>query len=166
VPLDRLAALPDEVPLHVAAGLPLAGLTALRLTRVAGSLAAKRVLLTGASGGVGHYLTELAAAGGAEVTAVVGSAERGQRLLQLGARRVLTDVEQAESDYDVVIDSVGGDVFRAAWRRTATHGLFVWMGRASRRRPTLDFFDWSGGTSATLRKFLYSDDPVTVAADR
>ena len=38
-------------------------------------------------------------------------------------------------------------------------------GQASRHPPMLDFFDWSGGTSATMRKFLYSDDRVAVAAD-
>ena len=61
VTLDGVATLPDTVPLDVAAALPLAGLTALRLLRAAGPLASRRVLLTGASGGVGHYLVELAA---------------------------------------------------------------------------------------------------------
>ena len=54
VPSARLARLPDGVDFQTAAALPLAGLTALRLTRVAGPLASRRVLLTGASGGVGH----------------------------------------------------------------------------------------------------------------
>jgi len=124
VPTDRLAVLPDDVPARVAAALPLAGLTALRLTRVVAPLAGERVLLTGASGGVGHYFTELAAAQGAEVSAVVGSESRGTQLLRLGTRAVLTDIEQADRDYDVVIESVGGDVFNAAWRRLATRGLF------------------------------------------
>ena len=123
------------------------------------------MLLTGASGGVGHYFTELAAAQGAEVSAVVGSEARGTQLLRLGARALLTDIEQADRDYDVVIESVGGHVFNAAWRRLATRGLFVWMGQAGRRPTSLDFFDRTGPTSATLRKFLYSDDPVAVADD-
>ncbi|HEY7048812.1 MAG TPA: zinc-binding dehydrogenase, partial [Jatrophihabitantaceae bacterium] len=164
VPLDRLAALPDQVSSRVAAALPLAGLTALRLVRTVGVLAGRRVLLTGASGGVGHYFVELAAAQGAYVTAVVGHAERGTRLRQLGAD-VLTDIEPAGRGYDVVIESVGGRVFPAAWRRLRNDGLFVWLGQSSRQRPVLDFFDWTGGTSATLRKFLYSDDPTPVADD-
>jgi NADPH:quinone reductase-like Zn-dependent oxidoreductase len=164
VPVDRLAALPDEVPPSVAAALPLAGLTALRLARTVGSLAGRRVLLTGASGGVGHYFVELATAQGAYVTAVVSSAERGARLRSLGAD-VITDIEPAGDGYDVVIESVGGHVFPAAWRRLSNDGLFVWMGQSSRQRPVIDFFDWAGGTSATLRKFLYSDDPTPVADD-
>jgi NADPH:quinone reductase-like Zn-dependent oxidoreductase len=39
------------------------------------------------------------------------------------------------------------------------------MGQASHRAPVLDFFDWTGGHSATLRKFLYSDSEVSDAAD-
>jgi len=74
---DALAELPDGVDTVTAAALPLAGVTALRLLRAAGPVAGASLLLTGASGGVGHYFTELAAASGAAVTAVSASAERG-----------------------------------------------------------------------------------------
>ena len=70
---DQVAVLPAAVTLEQAAALPLAGLTALRMLRTAGSVIGRRILLTGASGGVGHYFTELAAASGASVTAVVSS---------------------------------------------------------------------------------------------
>src|SRR3954447_6148400 len=72
-PTGALAALPDDVPATTASTLGVAGLTALRLLRSAGSVAGKRVLLTGASGGVGHFVVELAAAQGALVTAVSSS---------------------------------------------------------------------------------------------
>ena len=42
----------------------------------------RRILLTGASGGVGHYFTELAANAGAEVTAITASPDRGSRLTE------------------------------------------------------------------------------------
>jgi NADPH:quinone reductase-like Zn-dependent oxidoreductase len=80
---QQVAVLPDAVSFEQAAALPLAGLTALRLLRIAGSVVGRRVLLTGAFGGVGHYFTELAT--GAEITAVVSSPERGAKLLELGA---------------------------------------------------------------------------------
>lgn len=54
VPAASLAPLPDSVPVTQAAALPLAGLTALRLLRTAGNVIGRRILLTGASGGVGH----------------------------------------------------------------------------------------------------------------
>jgi NADPH2:quinone reductase len=57
VPADSLAELPADVSFVAAAALPLAGLTALRLLRMAGNVTGRRILLTGASGGVGHYFT-------------------------------------------------------------------------------------------------------------
>jgi NADPH2:quinone reductase len=160
VPRDRVAVLPDTVSLTAAAALPLAGLTALRLIRVIGALPGRSVLMTGATGGVGHYFVELAAGLGARVTALTSSPARGRRLSELAATEIVTDIADARGDYDVVIDSIGGEVFSAAWRHLRPHGLFVWMGQASRRAPTIDFFDWAGGTNATLRKFLYSDSEI------
>ena len=100
VPSDALAVLPDQVDVVEAAALPLAGLTALRLLRASGAVAGLRVLLTGASGGVGHYVTELASAAGAAVTAVTASPERAERLLALGAVDVVHSVDDAIGPYD------------------------------------------------------------------
>ncbi|HEU5418094.1 MAG TPA: zinc-binding dehydrogenase [Streptosporangiaceae bacterium] len=165
VPASALAALPDSIDFRTAAALPLAGLTALRLLRVTGSLAGQRVLLTGASGGVGHYVTELAAAQGAVLTAVARSSERGERLRELGAAEVVSDVEQARGPFEVILESVGADVLPAAWRRLTIRGLLVWFGQASRVPPAMNFFDWTGGASATMRKFHYADSESTDAAD-
>jgi NADPH:quinone reductase-like Zn-dependent oxidoreductase len=157
VSADRVAVLPDTVPFAVAAALPLAGLTALRLVRVVGALPGRSLLITGASGGVGHYFVELAAGAGARITALCSSAERGGQLIKLGADRVITDLAEARGPFDIVVESVGGALFPTAWRLLHDRGLFVWMGQASRIPPTIDFFDWTGGANATLRKFLYSD---------
>lgn len=164
VTADRLAHRPADMPATVAAALPLAGLTALRLVRMVGPLPGRSILLTGASGGVGHYFVELATALGARVSAVTASDERGRRLADLGAQ-VLTDLADAPGSYDVVVESVGGATFTEAWHLLDPHGLFVWMGQASREPPRLDFFDWTGGTSATLRRFDYTDSDVADAAD-
>lgn len=104
-----VAELPDSVDAVTAAALPLAGITALRLLRAAGSVAGRRILITGASGGVGHYVTELAASCGAAVTAVAATPERGARLVELGAAELVTSVAAAEGPYDIVLESVGGD---------------------------------------------------------
>ncbi|HEU5008865.1 MAG TPA: zinc-binding dehydrogenase [Jatrophihabitantaceae bacterium] len=162
---DRVAALPDTVPSAVAAALPLAGLTALRLLRAVGALPGRSVLITGASGGVGHYFVELAAGLGARITALCSSAGRGRRLIELGAERVITNLDEARGPYDIVVESVGGDLFPAAWRLLSDRGLFVWMGQASRTPPTIDFFDWTGGANAQLRKFLYSDSDISDGDD-
>ncbi len=73
-PTHRLAALPENVRFEEAAALPVAGLTALRTLRHGAPLLGKRVLVTGAAGGVGHMAVQIAARSGAHVTAVVGCA--------------------------------------------------------------------------------------------
>lgn len=167
VPTDSLAELPDSLDSVRAAALPLAGLTALRLLRTAGALAGRRVLLTGASGGVGHYVTELASAAGAEVTAVTASAERGRRLTELGAAAVVHEIGAARGPYDLVLESTGGAGLPVALSRLARRGTLIWFGQASRTPATLDFFDFfNGPESATLRHFHYADSEAGHGAGR
>jgi NADPH2:quinone reductase len=69
VPTQRIAVLPENVSFAAAAALPVAGLTALRTLRHGAPLLGKRVLITGAAGGVGHLAVQLAVCSGARVTA-------------------------------------------------------------------------------------------------
>ena len=166
VPTNRLATIPDDMNATTAAALPLAGLTALRLLRAVGSLAGRRILLTGASGGVGHFLVELAAAGGAEISVVVASRDRGRRLRELGAANVLLDVAEAPPNMDVILESVGGPSLVNAIGRLAPRGLLVWFGQASRTPATIDFFEFfNGHRSASIRHFDYTDSDVSDADD-
>jgi NADPH2:quinone reductase len=156
VSADRLVALPDAVSSEAAAALPLAGLSALRLLRATGAVAGRRVLLTGAAGGVGHYFVELAAAIGARVTAVTRTRERGDRLLALGAAEVVTSIEDAGGDFDVVVESVGGEAFGQALLKLRGDGLLIWFGQASRQPATADFFSLDRGpVDVTIRGLHY-----------
>lgn len=156
VPTSQLAVLRDGTSTEVAAALPLAGLTALRLLRAAGGVAGRRVLLTGASGGVGHYFVELAAAIGTRVTAVASTPVRGERLLALGADAVVTSVEDAVGPFDVVIESVGGDVFGEAVVKLKRGGLMLWFGQAGLQPARADFFAIQRGpVEVTIRNFNY-----------
>jgi NADPH:quinone reductase len=155
-----LAKLPAEISAFTAAALPLSGLTALRMLRLAGDVTGRRILLTGASGGVGHYVVELAANAGAEVTAISAAPDRGSRLTELGASAVLGRVTAASGTFDLVLESVGGDVFRQALERLAPGGTLIWFGQASREPVTLSFFDLLyHQPSATIRHFSYADPP-------
>jgi NADPH2:quinone reductase len=166
VPAGSLAALPPELPAAIAAALPLAGLTALRLLRVAGSVTGARILLTGASGGVGHYVTELAAGAGAEITAITASPERGGRLAELGASAVLRSVTDASGPFDLVLESAGGDSLPAGLQRLRPGGTLIWFGQASRQPATVSFFDLLyGASSATIRHFSYTDSPASFGDD-
>lgn len=164
---DKVAVLPDELPGDVAAALPLAGLTALRLLRIAGPLASRRVLLTGASGGVGHYLTELAARQGAQITVVTSSPERGARLLELGAARVVHTLGDAaaEGPFAVALESVGGDQLMATLRAVEPDGLVIWFGQASGKRPQLDFLDWDVPLGVRIHRFGYQGARVSDDGD-
>jgi len=158
VPANALAELPDTVSETQGAALPLAGLTALRLLRTAGPVLGRRVLLTGASGGVGHYVTELAAAAGADITAVTRDDERGARLTELGAAEIVHDVADARGPHDIVLESTGGQALPIALARLAKRGTLIWFGQASRTPATLDFFDFfAGPESAVIRHFHYLD---------
>lgn len=155
---DALAVLPERLDSRTAAALPLAGLTALRLLRAAGAVTGRRLLLTGASGGVGHYLTELASAAGARLTAVTANAERGSRLRELGATEVVHAVADATGPYDLVLESTGGAALPQALALLAPRGRLIWFGQASREPVRLDFFALlHGPVSATVRHFSYAD---------
>lgn len=165
VATGSIAELPPEVGAVTAAALPLAGLTALRLLRTAGDVTGRRILITGASGGVGHYLVELAANAGAEVTAISATPDRGSRLTELGASTVLDRVTAAAGPFDLVLESVGGDVFPQALARLTPGGTLIWFGQASREPVTISFFDLlNHQPSATIRHFSYAD-PSPYGAD-
>src|SRR5690625_3972454 len=102
-----LGTVPEGVDLADGAALGVAGATALRVLRKR-SLLARNVLVTGASGGVGHFAVQLAALAGAQVTALVGSPDRAAGLRELGADKVLTDLAETEDRFDLVLDTVGG----------------------------------------------------------
>jgi NADPH2:quinone reductase len=165
VPLSALTVLPESVPTLQAATLPLAGITALRLLRETDRAAGRRVLLTGASGGVGHFTTELAALSGMEITAVTASAERGERLLALGAAHVVHAVEEAEGLFDYVLESVGGETFGTAISRLTPGGTVIWLGQASLVPVTLDFFALLAVTPFTIRHFPHWVATTTDAED-
>lgn len=99
VPAARLV--PDGLTVEWAATLPTAGLTALRMLRMAGDLAGASVLVTGAAGGVGRFAVHLARRFKAEVTAMVGRPERGEGLAALGAAKVVVGPEGVEAVNDL-----------------------------------------------------------------
>jgi NADPH:quinone reductase-like Zn-dependent oxidoreductase len=153
VPSHRLAVVPQGVDLALAAALPMAGTTAANLVREGGPLLGARVLVTGASGGVGHLAVQLAALGGAEVTAVA-SPERAEALRGYGARHVAASAEETEGPFSLVLESVGGRTLDAALARVAPGGTVVIFGNSSREPATLDFIAFFGHEEATIRSYF------------
>lgn len=122
VDAEWLAELPEAVTFEQAATLPVAGLTALRSFEVAGFSLGKRVLVTGASGGVGRFAIQLGRLSGAHVTAL---AQRTEGLAELGADEIISELDPQGDEFDVILDAVGGPVLGAALQRVVPGGIVV-----------------------------------------
>jgi NADPH:quinone reductase-like Zn-dependent oxidoreductase len=123
VSTDDLAQLPDTVSFEQAACLPVAGVTALLCFDVIGSVIGKRVAVTGASGGVGHFAIQLARDAGAQE--IVAVARRTEGLADLGATEVVSELDPEGSPLDAILDAIGGPVLGAAIQRVAPNGTIV-----------------------------------------
>ena len=153
---DRLAELPDGVSFEDASTLPVAGLTAVRALAVAAPLLGRRVLVTGAAGGVGRLAVQLAHRGGAHVTGVARDPERAEGLAQLGADEVIHDFTPEGDPFDVILESVGGASLAAALSRVAPAGIVVAFGASSGEPTTFDvsgFYNRRGARLYGLRVF-------------
>ncbi|MBF6176474.1 zinc-binding dehydrogenase [Nocardia blacklockiae] len=140
VDTGELAVLPDEVEHGAAATLPVAGVTALRAVRRLGPVLGRRVLITGASGGVGRFAVQLAALAGAHVVAAVGRPERGAGLTELGAAEVVSGgLAEIREPVHGAIDNVGGRLLADAYALLAPDGIAVSVGKASMEPTTIDF---------------------------
>lgn len=137
VETSDLAEVPAGVDVHEAAALPAAGVTAVQAVRRLGPLLGRRVLVTGASGGVGRYAVQLSHLAGAEVVAAVGGPGRGEGLPELGAREVVWDVAGAGA-VDAVLDNVGGPLLSDALDLLSPGGVCLSIGQASRLPTTID----------------------------
>jgi NADPH2:quinone reductase len=122
VKTERLAELPGGVSFEQAAALPVAGLTALLALEVAGFVLGKRVLVTGASGGVGRFAIQLAKLAGGHVT---GISRRTEGLAELGADALVPEIDLRGPTYHAILDAVGGPVLGAALQRVAPGGTVV-----------------------------------------
>lgn len=139
VPSHALAELPDKVTFSQAATFPVAGLTALYALAKRGQILARRVLVTGATGGVGDFAVQLARLGGAHVTASVRRADQSALVGQLGAHEVVVGDEiPAAPKYDLVIDSVGGRTLGSALRSLERGGMCVTLGVSAAAEVTFD----------------------------
>lgn len=127
---ERAAALmPANLSAHEAAAVPLAGLTALQALRDLGQVSAsKRVLIIGASGGVGHFAVQIAKGDGAHVTAVC-SGPHVDMVHGLGADHVIDYTKECDfsgaQSYDIVLDLVVQRPMRPFLPLMAKDGVYV-----------------------------------------
>lgn len=128
----RLAHRSPDVSVEQAAALPISGMTALQAIRDVGMVrAGQRVLVLGASGGVGSFTVQIARHYGGRVTGVA-STSKLDFVRSLGAERVIDytheDALDRDTRYDVIIDIAGRRSVRALRRALAADGTLVIVG--------------------------------------
>lgn len=139
VDTSELAALPADMDFGAASALPAAGVTAMRAIRSLGAIVGRRVLVTGASGGVGGFAVQLASRAGAHVVASVSGEGREERLRKLGAEEVVVDLAGLRAPLHGVLDNVGGSNLSRAFALVAPGGTLVSIGNASLKPSVIDF---------------------------
>ena len=150
---DKLAPKPADVSFEQAAAVPVSGLTALQAVRDHGRVqAGQKVLIVGASGGVGTFAVQIAKAFGAEVTGVCSTA-KVDLVRAIGADHVIdytrADFADGTHRYDVILD-IGGNRRLSHLRRALTPGgrLVIVGGETDGR--------WLGGADRQVRAGLLS----------
>lgn len=127
-----VAALPEAVSDAQASTLPVAGLTALHALRQGGLLLGRKVLVDGASGGVGHLACQLALAAGAIVWGHVRREEQRAQVAEWCGGRVIVGPDlgaaKGEGPYWLILDSLGGAALSAAMGMLSPNGTCVTFG--------------------------------------
>jgi NADPH:quinone reductase-like Zn-dependent oxidoreductase len=150
---SRLAPKPANLSFEQAAAVPVSALTALQGVRDRAEIQpGQKVLIIGASGGVGTFAVQIAKAYGAEVTGVC-STTKMDLVLAIGADRVVDytreDFLDGEHRYDAILD-IGGNSRLSDLRRALTpHGRLVIVGGETDGR-------WLGGSDRQIRASLLS----------
>jgi NADPH:quinone reductase-like Zn-dependent oxidoreductase len=151
---DRIVAtIPEGLRFDEAAAVPVAAFTALQALRDAGGVGpGTRVLINGASGGVGTYAVQIAKALGGEVSGV-SSGRNTALVLSLGADHAIDytreDFTRSGRRYDVIVDNVGNLPLRAYRRALETDGILVMVTGPKRDR-------WLGPVARVLWSMLSS----------
>ena len=146
-----VAAKPANLTFEQAAAIPIAAITALQALRDEGKLQpGQKVLVNGASGGVGTFAVQIAKALGAEVTAVC-STRNVATAHSIGADRVIDytqeDFTKGSQHYDLIIDNVGSHSLSEYRRVLTPKGILVIVGA-----PSDD--PWLGPLSASIKAAL------------
>ena len=150
---DKLASKPSKLTFIQAAAVPVSGLTALKgLCEVGELVASQKVLVIGASGGVGTYAVQIAKALGAEVTGVC-STGKIDLVRSIGADHVIDyhhdDFADGGERYDLILDMAGHSKLSRLRRALAPRGTLVVGGSENGGR-------WTGGLDRTLRAIAWS----------
>jgi NADPH:quinone reductase-like Zn-dependent oxidoreductase len=149
---SMIARKPENLSFDEAAAVPISASTALQAVRKAHVAAGQRVVIVGASGGVGSFAVQIAKAFGAEVTGVC-STDKVDLVRSLGADHVVDytrdDFTNGKVRYDVIIDTGGNRRLSDLRRALTKNGTLIIVGGETGGR-------WVGGFSRSLRAAVLS----------
>lgn len=150
---EALAKKPDNLTLEEAAAIGVSAMTALQALRDRGKLqAGQKVLITGASGGVGSFAVQIAKSYGAEVTGVC-STRNIEMVRSIGADHVIDymqeDYTRGGQRYDLILDNVGNHSLKDTRRALTPNGTLLANGAAA---PS----GWFGGLGRPLKATIIS----------
>jgi NADPH:quinone reductase len=157
VPADYLALVPEGVTPEQAACLPVAGMTAFRTLALGGFPVGKSMLVTGASGGVGHLAVQLARSAQMTVTGLIRNPEADAGAAA-ACHHVIRDIGDAKGPFAHVLDGVGGEVLTRCVDVVAPHGMVVSYASTLLEPSTLGPRWFGAHLGATLRSFLLFDE--------
>lgn len=134
---DRIVPKPENVTFVQAAAVPMAAVTALQSLRDKGQIrTGHKVLVNGASGGVGSFAVQIAKSFGAEVTGVC-STRNVDMVRSLGADHIVDYTEQdftrSDQQYHLILDIVGNHSLRKYRRALTPEGIYVSAGWENKR---------------------------------
>lgn len=142
VEAETLAAVPDGVNAAEMAALGLAAVTAFEGLRKIGELSGKRIVVTGAAGGVGSMATAIAYASGATVVAIIRLPEDTDYVRSLGASEIiLSDGRLEPESVDGVLDTVAGNLFGKCVTALKPHGTLCLVGAVGGGNVSLDAWE-------------------------
>jgi len=139
VATDLIGVAPETASLAALSAAGTAGATALRAVRKLGSVLGRRVLVTGATGGVGRFAVQLAALAGAHVVALASDPTHFDGLRALGAQEVVGAPEELGEPVAGVVDLVGGGVLASAFVKLESRGVLVSVGHAASAVAAFDY---------------------------
>jgi NADPH:quinone reductase-like Zn-dependent oxidoreductase len=151
-PEEKLFRKPTNLTFEQAAAVPVSATTAMQAAQLGRMEAGQKVMVIGASGGVGTFAVQIAKALGAEVTGVCGTTKM-DLVRSLGADHVIDytkhDFTNASGRYDVVLDLGGNTPLRTLRGTLNPHGTLVIVGGESKG-------NWTGGFGRSLRAPAWS----------
>jgi NADPH:quinone reductase-like Zn-dependent oxidoreductase len=160
--------LPSSLDPVVASTLPIAGITAVNILRLPRVHAGDRVLITGAAGGVGYLAVQLALDAKATVTGQASSERRAAVVRDLGANAMIHpgDGSPVDGEFDVVLEGIGGPMFRPLLRATVVGGRMVVFGNSANTESTIRVEDfYAKGMTIYGFRIFQSVPPEQAAKD-